>query len=314
MVGCVLPSPRPAASFTAPECGPKVCPQPPAWAEPGLHPCFAAYSHIVDAMLTLDVLLMFDSFESQPPVPLSLPAEDPYGLGACRSTIGFVAAGEVAGVVTWMMQVLQCLQSYAITSPTHSIPSSMFLQRNPKLSCVFASRAPLADVPGALYKLQKLDPDAQGQVFAEMVLPPDMAARRPMMVVEWKETCHCLSGCSPIPPLLQGFSRSSTSLQVYNHTASALSWIKLLTSETIILATANSNSMNPLTGLRIYDVIISTPAHDPAHHLLAIKVQVNGSLYVSVPQAVTLTPGACEHVYRIGVDEALGRFVDALAL
>ena len=44
------------------------------------------------------------------------------------------------------------------------------------------------------------------------------------------------------------------------------------------------------------------------------KMGGNGSLYVSVPQAVTLTPGAREHVYRIGVDEALGRFVDALAL
>jgi hypothetical protein len=111
MVGCVLPSPRPAASFTAPECGPKVCPQPPAWAEPGQHPCFAAYSHIVDAMLTLDVLLMFDSFESEPPVPLSMPAEDPYGLAACRSTIGFVGAGEVAAVVTWLMQVPEYLRS-----------------------------------------------------------------------------------------------------------------------------------------------------------------------------------------------------------
>jgi hypothetical protein len=189
----------------------------------------------------------------------------------------------------------------------------MFLQRNPKLSCVFASCAPLADVPGVLYKLQKLDADAQGQVYAEMILPPDMAQRRPMMAVEWKETCHCLSGCSPLPPLLQGFSRSSTSLQVYNYTASALSWIKLLTSETIILTTAKSDSMNPLTGLRIYDVVISTPVLDPADHLLAIKVQVNGSLYVSVPQAVALTPGAREHVYRIGVDEALGRFVDALS-
>jgi hypothetical protein len=103
-----MPSPTPAASFTTSECGPKVCPPQPAWAELGQHPCFAAYSHVVDAMLALDVLLIFDNFESVPPVPLSAPAEDPFGLVACRTAIGFVGAGEVAAVVTWLMQVPQC--------------------------------------------------------------------------------------------------------------------------------------------------------------------------------------------------------------
>lgn len=57
-------------------------------------------------MLTLDVLLIFDGFESAPPVSTSTPGQDHYGLAACMSTIGFLGAGEVAAVVTWLMQVL----------------------------------------------------------------------------------------------------------------------------------------------------------------------------------------------------------------
>jgi hypothetical protein len=56
-------------------------------------------------MLTLDVLLIFDGFESTPPVPAFSPGDDHYGLVACFSATGFVGAGEVAAVVTWLMQV-----------------------------------------------------------------------------------------------------------------------------------------------------------------------------------------------------------------
>jgi hypothetical protein len=158
-------------------------------------------------------------------------------------------------------------------------------------------------------KMQPLDPDAQGQIFAEVVLPPDMAARRPMVAIDWKDFCAGHSGSSPLAPLLQGYARGSTSAQVLNQTAAALSWIKFLTSQTIIFSTSDSAHSDTLTGLHYYNVVISTAMHDPYEHLLTIKVQVNGSRYTSVAQSVTLTPGACEHTFRIGVDEALGRFV-----
>jgi hypothetical protein len=187
-------------------------------------------------------------------------------------------------------------------------------QRNPKLSCVFASSAPLPDVPGTLVKMQPLDPDAQGQIFAEVVLPPDMAARRPMVAIDWKDFCASHSGSSPLTPLLQGYARGSTSAQVLNQTAAALSWIKFLTSQTINFSTTDSSHSDTLTGLLYYNVVISTAMHDPYEHLLTIKVQVNGSRYTSVAQAITLTPGACEHTFRIGVDEALGRFVALVLL
>jgi hypothetical protein len=185
----------------------------------------------------------------------------------------------------------------------------MHLQRNPKLSCVFASSAPLLDVPGILVKMQPLKPDVQGEIFAEIVLPPEMVARRPMAAIDWKDTCAGHSGCSPLAPLLQGYARSSTSMQVLNQTAAALSWIRFLTSQTINLSAADSSHSDTLIGLLYYHVVLSTATHDPLEHFLTIKVQVNGSRYTSVPQNITLTPGACEHVFRIGMDEALGRFV-----
>ncbi len=169
-------------------------------------------------------------------------------------------------------------------------------------------------MPGVLFKMQRLDPNAQGQLFAEVALPPDMAARRPITAIDWKETCSCLSGCSPISPLLQGFARGSTLLLVLNQAIAALSWLRFLTSQAIILTVANADPVSTLTGLRKYDVIIHTPALDPADHLMTIKVQVNGSRYVSVPQTVTLIPGACEHSYIVSIDEALGRFVALLLL
>jgi hypothetical protein len=162
--------------------------------------------------------------------------------------------------------------------------------------------------------MQRLDQNAQGQLFAEVALPPDLAARRPVTAIDWKETCSCVSGCSPISPLLHGFARGSTSLQLLNQAISALSWLRFLTSQAIILTVANADPVNELTGLRNYDVIIHTPALDPADHLMTIKVQVNGSRYVSVPQTVTLIPGACEHSYIVSIDEALGRFVAVLLL
>jgi hypothetical protein len=58
-------------------------------------------------MLALDVLLIFDGFESAPPVPAFAPGDDHYGLVACYSAIGCVGAGEVAALATWLMQVLQ---------------------------------------------------------------------------------------------------------------------------------------------------------------------------------------------------------------
>lgn len=157
--------------------------------------------------------------------------------------------------------------------------------------------------------MQPLDPDAQGQLFAEVVLPPDMAARRPTVAIEWKESCTRLSGCSPIPPLLQGFARGSTSLQVFHQSAAALSWLKFLTSQTITLSNSDSAHLNKLTGLRNYSVVISTPTLNPSEHLLSLKVQVNGSRYTSVPQAIALTPGSREHACVIAIDDALGRFV-----
>ncbi len=177
---------------------------------------------------------------------------------------------------------------------------------------MFASCAPLKDVPAVLLKMQPLDSDAQGQLFAEFVLPPDMAARRPTVAIEWKETCVRLSGCSPLPPMLQGFARGSTSLQVFNQSAAALSWLKFLTSQTIILSNSDTAHLNTLTGLRNYNVVISTPAHDASEHLLSLKVQVNGTRYNSVPQVITLTPGSCEHACIIAIDDALGRFVALL--
>jgi hypothetical protein len=103
LVSCVVPLPRPAVSFTAPECGAKVFPQPPIWAEAGLHPCFTAYSHVVDTLLKLDVLFMFDGFESAPAVPQ--PGKDDFGLECCVSACSHLAAGEVCAVVRWLMQV-----------------------------------------------------------------------------------------------------------------------------------------------------------------------------------------------------------------
>jgi hypothetical protein len=162
--------------------------------------------------------------------------------------------------------------------------------------------------------MQRLDPNAQGQLFAEVALPPDMASRRPITAVDWQETCICLSGHSPLPPLLQGFARGSTSTQVLNDLAAALSWLRFLTSQSIVLTIASADPVSTLTGSRLYDVIIHTPVHDPTDHLLTIKVQVNGSRFASMPQTVSLTPGACEHSYRMAVDEALGRFAAVLVL
>ena len=65
-------------------------------------------------MITLDVLLIFDGFESSPLAPAFAPGEDHYGLLACVRDIGCVGAGEVAAVVTWLMQVLQCVTLAAI--------------------------------------------------------------------------------------------------------------------------------------------------------------------------------------------------------
>ena len=65
----------------------------------------------MDVLLTLDVLFMFDGFESVPPPspPASSSGEegggDPYGLSACISATSF-GAGDVAAVVTWLMQVM----------------------------------------------------------------------------------------------------------------------------------------------------------------------------------------------------------------
>ncbi len=179
---------------------------------------------------------------------------------------------------------------------------------------MFSSCAPLKDVSAILLKMQPLDPDAQGQLFAEIVLPADMAARRPTMAIEWKETLTRLSGCSPIPPLLQGFARGSTPFQVFNQSAAALSWLNFLTSQTIALPKSDSAHLDTITGLRNYSVVINTPAHNPSEHLLAIKLQVNGSRYVSVPQAITLTPGSFEHTCTVAIDDALGRFVLLLLL
>jgi hypothetical protein len=162
--------------------------------------------------------------------------------------------------------------------------------------------------------MPRLDLNAQGQLFAEVVLPPDMAARRPVTAVDWQETCVCLSGHSPLPPLLQGFARGSTSLQVLNDAAAALSWLRFLTSQSIVLTKASADPVSTSTGSRRYDVIIHTPVHDPADHLLTIKVQVNGSRFVSMPQTVSLTPGACEHSYSMVVDEALGRCAAVIVL
>ncbi len=146
MVGCVIPSPRPSGSFAAPECGPKVCPQQPTWAESGQHPCFAAYSHVVDAMLTLDVLLVFDGYESMPPSPMSsVSGDDPYGLLACKSAVGSLSAGDVASVVTWLMQVPQCcwssLRFYAV-SFIMPLPSSLIFLSVTQSCRVFLHRAP----------------------------------------------------------------------------------------------------------------------------------------------------------------------------
>jgi hypothetical protein len=188
----------------------------------------------------------------------------------------------------------------------------MLLQRNSKLSCIFASCAPLTDVSAVLLKMQPLDPDTQGQLFAEVVLPAEMAARRPAMAIAWKETCTRLSGCSPIPPILQGFSRGSTPLQAFNQSAEALSWLQFLTSQTITLSNSDSAHLNTITGLRDYSFIINTPALDPSEHLLIIKIQVDGSRYSSVPQSISLTPGSCEHACIVAVDDALGRFVLSL--
>ena len=162
--------------------------------------------------------------------------------------------------------------------------------------------------------MQPLDPDAQGQIFAEVVLPPDMAARRPMVAIDWKDFCAGHSGSSPLAPLLQGYARGSTSAQVLNQTAAALSWIKFLTSQTINFSTSDSAHSDTLTGLHYYNVVMSTAMHDPYEHLLTIKVQVNGSRFASMPQTVSLTPGACEHSYRMAVDEALGRCAAVLVL
>jgi hypothetical protein len=56
-------------------------------------------------MLALDVLLIFDGFESIPPVPTFAPGDDHYGLAASYATVGSVGAGEVAALVTLLMQV-----------------------------------------------------------------------------------------------------------------------------------------------------------------------------------------------------------------
>jgi hypothetical protein len=160
--------------------------------------------------------------------------------------------------------------------------------------------------------MQPLDSDAQGQLFAEFVMPADMAARRPTAAIEWKETCRHLSGCSPISPMLQGFARGSTPLQVFQQSLAALSWVHFLTSQTIAFSSPDSAQLNAITGLRDYSVIIRTPTHNPSEHLATIKVQVDGSRYASVPQLVRLTPGSCEHACVIAIDDALGRFVLSL--
>ena len=63
-------------------------------------------------MLTLDLLLIFDGFESAPPALTSAKGQDHYGLSACMSTIGFLGAGEVAALMTLLMQVLGVLDGF----------------------------------------------------------------------------------------------------------------------------------------------------------------------------------------------------------
>ena len=155
--------------------------------------------------------------------------------------------------------------------------------------------------------MQPLHPDVQGQLFAEMAMPPDIAARRPQLAIDWKETCARMSGCTPLCPLIQGFMRGSTTLQVLQQVAAALAWLKFLTSQSLNLAPQFMSRDPP--GLRIHSVVITTPLLHASDHLLSIKVQINGSRYTSVPQTITLTPGACEHSCRVAVDDALGRCV-----
>ena len=251
---------------------------------------------------------MFDGFETASPTPVH--GQDVYGLGACLAATSF-GAGDVAAVVTCLMQVtvvvvvvvvLLLLLLLLLLLTCHH--ADTFSQRNPKLSCVFASRAPLTDVPGVLLKMQPLHPDVQGQLFAEIAMPPDMAARRPQLAIDWKETCARMSGCSPLCPLIQGFMRGSTTLQVLQQLAAALAWLKFLTSQSLNLAPQFVSHDPP--GLRIHSVVITTPLLHASDNLLSIKLQINGSRYTSVPQTIALTPGACEHSCRVAVDDALG--------
>jgi hypothetical protein len=182
------------------------------------------------------------------------------------------------------------------------------LQRNPKLSSVFSSCAPLDDFPGVLLKMQPLSHDVQAQLFAEVALLPEAAARRPAAAIDWKETCSRVAGCSPVPPLLQGCARGFTAAQVLDHASEALHWLKFLTSHSLNFAAAEPPSPEgAITGLRNYSLVITTPPLDPAHHLLSVKLQFDGSQFQSVPQLIQLTPGASEHKCTAAVDDALGR-------